>query len=190
MSARSERWFKWLAAQGGPRVLDLGARGGDDIQSGFRAEALRHNPHAVIVGYDMQPGKGVDVVGDAHEIASHFPPRHFDAVWCAAMLEHVRRPWIVVEQLAHVVRGGGFLYLQTHQTFPYHAHPNDYFRFSTAAIRELFTPELGWRVLDVEHEFPCRVLPLSNNYTHARDWNFEAPAWLNVDAAIERVAHA
>ena len=33
---------------------------------------------------------------------------------------------------------GGLIYIQTHQSFPLHGYPHDYFRFSREALASLF----------------------------------------------------
>lgn len=158
-------------------VLDVGSRGGkSNLGLG-----------TVVTGLDIQEGEGVDVIGDAHEASRLFKPQQFDAIYTVSTLEHLRRPWVVAKELAATTRPGGWLYCQTHQSFPVHGYPNDYFRFSTDALREIFAPDTGWRMLQCEYEFPCKVLPVSNAFVHAKDWNFEAPAWLNVHCIAERL---
>jgi hypothetical protein len=143
------------------RLLECGTRHtAGNPPSSRREEAVALRRDLTHTGLDLAPGPGV--------------------------LEHVRRPWEAARQLARVVRPGGLLYCQSHQTFPLHLHPGDYFRFTAEALREVFAADAGWRVLDAGHEFPCAVLPLGNHFTHARGWNFAAPAYLNSWAMAER----
>lgn len=159
------------------KVLHVGSRGARE----------QFGPQVVVTGFDIQAGEGVDVVGDVHQASQIFQPGEFDAVYCTSTLEHLRRPWIAARELALVTRRGGWLFCQTHQSFPLHSYPSDYFRFSTEALREIFASDAGWRVIDAEYEFPCQVIPASNAFPHAKDWNFEAPAWLNVVCIAERL---
>lgn len=187
MSAR-QAWFDWLARQDSPRVLEVGTRGwGGAPPKHHRAAVQDASPGAEWIGLDLEPGEDVDVVADVHEISRHFPIGHFSGVVCCAVLEHLRRPWLAAAQLAQVTRPGGRLFCQTHQSFPYHAYPADYFRFSVEALGEIFAPDAGWRVLKSGYEYPAKVVPLDNYWPHAVGWNFAAEAWLNVECVAERV---
>jgi SAM-dependent methyltransferase len=170
------------------RLLECGtlAREGGPPSS-RRDEALALRPGVEHVGLDLSAGPGVDVVADLHDLTALAAGPPFDAALLCSVLEHVRRPWEAARQLARVVRPGGLLYCQSHQTFPLHLHPGDYFRFTAEALREVFAADAGWQVLDAGHEYPCAVVPLENYFTHARGWNFAAPAWLNAWTLAERI---
>jgi SAM-dependent methyltransferase len=172
-------WREFARLDASPcRLLECGSRRQPGQPPGAGAAAREHRADAEVWGLDAEPGEGVDVVGDLHDI----PIRAtlFDAVLICSTLEHVRRPWVVARELARVTRPGGLLYCATHQSFPYHpGYGGDYFRFSADALGELFAPDAGWAVLDAGHEFPCKVLPLGNVFAHAHDWDFSASAWLN-----------
>lgn len=169
-------------------LCELGDRGWTKVLNvGSRGAAVQLGSQAVLVGLDIEAGEGVDVVGDVHRASELFRAQEFDAVYTTSTFEHLRRPWIAARELAAVTKRGGWLYCQTHQSFPVHGYPSDYFRFSTEALREIFAADAGWRVLACEYEFPCKVVPLTNAFAHARDWNFDAPAWLNVHCIAERI---
>lgn len=180
-------WDRFRALPGPVRLLECGTlqRPGAP-PSQRRDEALAIRRDAAYVGLDLAAGPGVDVVADLHDLAALANGPPFDAVLICSVLEHVRRPWVAARQLARVVRPGGLLYCQTHQSFPLHDHPGDYFRFSADALREVFAPDAGWRAIEAGHEYPAQVVPLGNYFAHARGWNFEAPAWLNSWVLCER----
>ena len=50
------------------------------------------------VGFDIHPGAGVDVVGDAHKLSTYFPLNSFDAVFAFSVFEHLVFPWKVALQ--------------------------------------------------------------------------------------------
>ncbi len=52
---------------------------------------------------------------------------------------------------------GGLLYIQTHQSFPLHGYPNDYFRFSQDALASLFGTTMGFEVVATNYDFPVRL---------------------------------
>jgi len=183
MSGIYSRFLSELARQKAPCVLEIGTLRWGAAPGGHKADVLRANPKALYAGADVTAGPDVDVVADAHRLAEVVTPGSLDALLCLATLEHLARPWVVVEQFRQVLRPGGACCVQTHQTFPYHPYPEDYWRFSTAALRVLFE---GWEVLGCEHEHPARVVPARNVFPHAKDWNFEGEAWLNVAILARR----
>lgn len=158
------------------RLLECGTRNSSPARASF-VKALRGD--LLYTGLDFQAGPGVDLVMDLHDLSA-LPTGHYDAILICSTLEHVRRPWKVAEQLARITsRQGGILYCQTHQSFPLHGYPDDYFRFSTGALGEIFSRESGWKILESGYEYPCTVTPTGNYFPHARNWNFEAESHLN-----------
>lgn len=182
-----EQFFEALSGLERPRVIEIGTCGWEGRPPvHHKADTLAANGQATWLGVDILPGEGVDLVADAHELGTHFSSGHFDAFVAEATFEHFRRPWVVVAELAKVVRPGGFGWLETHQSFPLHGFPSDYFRFSAEALGELFAPDAGWEMVAVEYKSPARIVPI-HNAVQASGWNFEAPAWLNVEAFVRRL---
>jgi SAM-dependent methyltransferase len=172
------RFVREVKDRGWATVLNVGSRESPVSDLGEKA---------VVTGLDIQAGEHVDVVGDVHEAGKIFAPQQFDAIYSHSTFEHLRRPWVAAAELAKVTRPGGWIFCQTHQSFPLHHYPSDYFRFSTEALREIFSVEAGWRVLACEYLYPCKVIPLDNIFPHARDWSFSAESWLCVACIAERV---
>lgn len=85
---------------------------------------------------DVVAADGVDVVGDGHALP--FPDEHFDYVWCNAVLEHVRNPFRVAEEIQRVLRPGGLALVQVPFLENVHGWPDDYFRFTPNGLRVLF----------------------------------------------------
>lgn len=115
----------------GARVLDVGSL---DINGSAR-EVL---PDAAeYVGLDLDPGPGVDIVGDAHELDQLLETGSFDIVLCLEMLEHDSAPWLTVRQLARMVRPGGLVLISARGNgFPEH-NPPDRWRFMRAGMLAL-----------------------------------------------------
>ena len=59
---------------------------------------------------------------------------------------------------------GGWLFLNTVQTFPLHSFPNDYFRFSTEALSALFGTKNGFKVIDIWYENKLDVKNVEGNH--------------------------
>lgn len=169
-------------------ILELGTKGWDGKPPrNYKQQIIEVIPHCNWVGFDIEEGEDVTVAGDIHKATDYFDRHFFNGVVCIAVLEHLAKPWVAAEQLARITRIGGLLFCNTHQTFPYHPYPKDYFRFSTEGLEQIFSPEAKWRVLESGYDAPCKVLPLENMWTHARDWNFVADAWLNVSCIAQRI---
>jgi hypothetical protein len=100
------------------------------------------------VGLDIVEGPNVDVVGDAHELSRFLPHRKFDAAMSLSVFEHLAMPWKVVLELNRVLKPGGLVFVQTHQTFPLHDEPWDFWRISADAWPALFNPKTGFCILD------------------------------------------
>lgn len=124
---------------------------------------------------DWEAGTDVDVVADAHDLTP-FRDAQFDALVACSLLEHVKRPWLVLQAMSRVLAPDGILLLTTHQTFPLHGYPDDYFRFSTQALTVL-AEDAGLQVVQVKHEFPCRIIP----DPRIPVWNEAAESFLNVE---------
>jgi SAM-dependent methyltransferase len=122
---------------------------------------------------DFVPGLDVDVVADIHSLDDVFGAQSFDFVIAYSVFEHVQRPWIGAQRIANVLRPGGQLFIQTHQSYPIHGYPSDYWRFTQEALRTLFA-DAGLIILATCYEFPAQIhsqrIPDTKNY----------PAFLNV----------
>jgi SAM-dependent methyltransferase len=84
-------------------------------------------------GLDVMAGPNVDTVGDAHRLSSLYPPHHFDAVMSYSVLEHLMMPWKFVIELNRVLKPGAIGLFTTHQCWPLHDEPWDFWRFSDTA---------------------------------------------------------
>jgi hypothetical protein len=68
------------------------------------------------------------------------------------------------------------LFVCTHQTFPLHGYPHDYFRFSAEALAGIFD-DAGFEILDGGYTYPASIIPPAE----VTRWNPGAAAYLNVD---------
>jgi SAM-dependent methyltransferase len=85
---------------------------------------------------DISKRKGVDIVGDAHSLP--FLGSSFSIVVSTEMLEHVRNPQRVIDEIQRVLKPGGKLVLTTRFLFPIHDAPGDFFRFTKYGLAHLF----------------------------------------------------
>lgn len=111
------------------------------------------------VGFDVMHGPNVDVVGDAHQLSKHFTPGRFDFIFSNSTFEHLVMPWRVVLEMNQVLKLGGVVTINTHQTWPTHDEPWDFFRFSKHAWRGLFNLETGFEIIQSAQGLPAHVVP-------------------------------
>ena len=184
MTARETFWT-WLAKQDSPRVLEIGTRAwGNNPPRHHKGEVLRVCPSAQWLGVDVQAGEGVDIVADAHRLADTLCTYHYHAIVCVSTLEHLARPWVAAASMATVIRSGGLIWCETHQTYPVHGYPSDFFRFTTEGLREVFSQDAGWEPLEADYSYPAKIMPPPE--VDPASWNFAAEAWLNVGITARR----
>lgn len=94
-----------------------------------------HRYRRDVINLDIFPYEGVDVVADA--TALPFPEDTADAMLCVAMLEHVPNPQKVVDEMLRVLKPGGQAYVFVPFVYPFHASPNDFYRWSHEGLRHL-----------------------------------------------------
>jgi SAM-dependent methyltransferase len=137
-----------------PRVLDIGGR----ERSGPIQLQGQLGPVDLVV-FDLLPGDNVDLVGDAHRLASHVAPESFDYVISTSVFEHLMMPWRVVLEINRVLRPGGLCFVSSHQSLGLHELPSDYWRFSDSAWRVLFCEPCGFRVVATNQNGAMALTP-------------------------------
>ncbi|HKB89908.1 MAG TPA: methyltransferase domain-containing protein [Opitutaceae bacterium] len=152
---RSEGKF-WAAVNANPmaRVLEIGSR----ARSGITRRHLFPST-CDYAGFDIIAGPNVDVVGDAHELSQYFPANHFDFAWSVSVWEHLCMPWKVSLELNKVLKLGGVAMINTHQSWPSHEEPWDYFRFSEYSWSSLFNAATGFEIIDSGQGSSCVMVP-------------------------------
>ena len=157
--------FAGAMRERGGTVMELGARVVGTMTQGWRA---RFEPACTFLGSDIHPGPGIDVVGDAHALTRHVEPGSLDGLFSIAVLEHLAAPWVAAGEINRALKMGGETVHVTHQTWPVHETPNDFFRFSDQALRSLFGPATGFKVVECGMAHPVSVMP-PPHLRHA-DW--------------------
>lgn len=188
-----QQFFDWLAtyADFAPTVVELGVKEwGAEPPHHNRAKVLECCPTAKWTGVDIKAGIDVDIVADAQRLSEHFKKRSVEAVLSSWTFEHIARPWLAAQEIVKILKIGGHVLVETHQTFPLHDYPSDYFRFSIPALKELFSEDLGMHCVHAEYLAPSKICPLVNDvddYDICRRWNFQAESYLVVVAHFEKV---
>jgi predicted O-methyltransferase YrrM len=119
----------------GKAVLEVGAL---DVNGSVRpvVEALRPETY---VGVDLRPGPGVDEICAAERLVDRFGPESFDVVVATDVLEHIDDWRTAIRSLKTVLRPGGVALVTTCSPgLPYHAYPDDYWRFEPELLERVF----------------------------------------------------
>lgn len=92
------------------------------------------------IGTDLREGPMVDVIVPAELLDTHYADNSFDAIICTEMLEHALDWQKAINNMKHLVKVGGFIFLTTRSIgFPLHEHPYDYWRFSESDMSKIFS---------------------------------------------------
>jgi hypothetical protein len=138
-----------------PRVIELGTLRSIPERSTMHRELV---PHArEFLGTDLEPGPDVDIVADLHRLSDVVGEERFDVVLSFSTFEHLKYPHLVAHEVLKTLAVGGLLFIQTHQSFPLHAYPLDYFRFSREALAGLFGTNMGFKVEATGYDFPAKL---------------------------------
>src|SRR5207302_1906206 len=113
-------------------VLEIGSRARSGISRRDRFPA-----GSKYVGLDIASGPNVDIVGDAHDLST-FIHEPVDFVLSMSTFEHLLMPWKVAIEMSTVMRVGAIAYIESHQAWPLHEEPWDFWRFSANAWQGLF----------------------------------------------------
>lgn len=148
--------FKQCAAQmQSPSVMELGVR---RLYPDVKTMHDEWIPNAgEFLGSDIENGLDVDIVADVHTLSKTVGEERFDIIISCSSFEHFKYPHLAAHEIMKSLKIGGLLFIQTHQTYPVHGAPYDYFRFSREALAGLFGTQMGFNVIDTVYEFPAQI---------------------------------
>jgi SAM-dependent methyltransferase len=125
-------------------ILEIGSyqvAGQEDL-----ADLRRLFPDKPYLGVDLRPGPGVDCLANVEAL----PQADASVGTVVAMncFEHVARFWRGFDEIHRVLCADGVLLVSAPFYFHIHEYPNDYWRFSPAALEVLLEPYptkiVGW----------------------------------------------
>ncbi len=140
MPSNTRSFLERLQAHIHGDTLDLGA-GTGKYREIIKKQAKTYT------ALDGEPGPNIDIVGDVHALP--FPDASFDTVISTQVMEHVKEPWRMVEEIARILRPGGVCLLTAPFMLQFHADPCDYYRYTTEGARHLFE-RVGLQVIETE----------------------------------------
>jgi SAM-dependent methyltransferase len=103
---------------------------------------LRDEVHANCLYLDVYPSPTTDVVVSAdclYPLASE----SFDGISCCAVLEHVSKPWIVVDEIYRLLKPGGRCYIDWPFLQPVHGYPSHFYNATREGLRNMFADRFG-----------------------------------------------
>lgn len=123
------------------------------------------------IGLDISPDTTADIVHDLDKFPYPIKDASFDQILLQDVIEHVREPIRVFDELHRIARAGARVQLRTPHFSSALAYgdPTHRHYFSTIAIRSLAEPrfahytDVRWRVIDVSLDMwlPYRLLGFS-----------------------------
>jgi len=141
------------AAPDGP-VLALGVR---TAQAENDQRLRAWFPGREVIGVDIHPGLGVQVVADVHELETYFAAESAAIIYSGSLLEHVAAPWLVARACSGVLKPGGYAMHHVPWAWPTHAAPNDFWRISQEGLQLLFGRSMGFEVIESGSEVDVRM---------------------------------
>jgi SAM-dependent methyltransferase len=140
-------WVGKIVAQ-----YDLAARPTIEVGSCNVNGTVRDHFSGAYLGVDVAEGNSVDRIEDSEHL------RDADTTWAnvvsTEMLEHVKRPWLAVDEMARICAPGGHVIITArgydHRgCWEVHAYPDDMYRFSDQSMRVL-AEDAGLTVCELE----------------------------------------
>jgi SAM-dependent methyltransferase len=144
-------------------LLEIGSR---NVTGAVRRDVFQSNVD--YTGLDIHAGENVDVVADVHELSSHLPQDHYDAVFTISVFEHLAMPWQALVEINRVMKPGGLLFIATHPVIPPHELPWDFWRYSRETFKVLLNKRTGFEILESVEGTPARILSMSRDRTTSK----------------------
>ena len=104
-------------------ILDVGA-------------GLRYTYHHNVVNAEIWGSASTDVICVGEDLP--FTDEQFDFVFCFAVLEHTKRPWLAVDELIRVTKPGGQIWIDWPFLQPVHGYPHHFFNATPMGHTSLF----------------------------------------------------
>lgn len=115
----------------GRAVIEVGSKG---VNRAYR-DLVKRSSYKSYLGIDIEDGPNVDVVIPEY---GEWNLEAADVVISGQCLEHVRRPWAWIKQVATIVKPGGTVILVAPWIWQIHRHPVDCWRILPDGMDALF----------------------------------------------------
>jgi hypothetical protein len=152
----TEKFLQMLGTSKSGNLLEVGSR----ARSGIVRKGITPREWTY-TGLDVMAGDNVDILGDAHDLSNIFKHKKFDAVAAFSVLEHLLMPWKFVVELNKILNVGSIGLFTTHQAWPLHDAPWDFWRFSDKAWAALFNKSTGFEIITTAMGEPAYTVALN-----------------------------
>ena len=97
---------------------------------------LWHTYYSNVVNAEVWPSFSTDIVCIGEDLP--FVDEQFDHVFCLAVLEHTKRPWLAVQEIIRVTKPGGMIRIDWPFLQPVHGYPHHFFNATPKDNRSAF----------------------------------------------------
>jgi SAM-dependent methyltransferase len=112
------------------KIADVGSR---DVNGSYRG--LFEKAPWTYVGLDIEPGSNVDIVLQGPDEWANIPDAEYDVVISGSTMEHTKRPWVFMKNIARIAKPGGLICVIAPYSWGYHEHPIDCWRVYPEGMR-------------------------------------------------------
>jgi SAM-dependent methyltransferase len=143
-----------------PDVLELGAKQSVIGRSTLHKEWI--DRPKTFVGTDFEQGKDVDFLADVHNLSMELDrqdtfPKKYDIILAPSVFEHFYNPFKAMEEISKSLKNGGLVFVSTHNCYPIHAYPHDYWRFTIESLQYL-VEQAGLQLVDAAYSYPAKIV--------------------------------
>lgn len=122
-------------------------------------------------------GAEPDLIGDA--LALPFKDASLDGVLATQVLEHVRRPWVALDEISRCLKPGGWCIVTVPMSWRLHEEPWDFWRFTRYGFSGI-AEDSGLNVLRISEDLPT-LLSVFNSMQHVMVGKAWAPFRLGLN---------
>lgn len=103
-----------------------------DIGCGFRGKTYEN-----CLYIEVYPSRSADIIVDS---SCTYPIRSNSCfgIGCFAVLEHTRRPWVVIEEMRRILKPGGRVFIDWPFLQPVHGYPSHFFNATREGLVSIF----------------------------------------------------
>lgn len=158
------------------RILEVGTKRSEHNRPTHKKNLFSDINNLEYVMTDYQNGLDVDVVCDLHKTRGTFDDETFDLILSFSTFEHLKYPQLCAHNLMKMLKIGGRIVIETHQTFPLHGYKYDYFRFSREAIKSIFSKKMNFITITSYFTGDCVIIP----HEQIPVWNDVAESYMYI----------
>ena len=166
-----------------PSILELGVKRSKPERSTHHKDYFKGIDTSKYILSDFDKGLDVEVTADIHKLDAVFSEGQFDYIISYSVHEHLKYPDLAALKMLKCLKVGGVILIQTHQTYPLHGYPFDYYRFSREALEGEFNPKMNCKIVTSYYDSLAVILP----HNKVEGWNDVAETYLGVGILVRKI---